>query len=50
MAVPARWTSVKPEDPFVIVSSGRSVFPAADLIDLAALVSMLRDGKDADGL
>ena len=48
--LPARWTSVEPEDPFVIVSAGRSAFRVADLIDLAALLSALRSGKDADGV
>ena len=45
--LPARWTSVEPEDPFVIVAAGRSPFRASDLIDLAALVSRLRSRKDA---
>ena len=44
--LPARWTSVEPEDPFIIVSAGRSAFRAADLIDLAALVPTVRSGKD----
>jgi hypothetical protein len=45
-----RWTSVEPEDPFLIVSAGRSAFRAADLIDLAAVVTTLRNRKDADGV
>src|SRR5262249_28245554 len=40
--LPARWTSVEAEDPFIIVSAGRSHFRAADLIDLAALIAALR--------
>ena len=41
LSLPARWTSVAAEDPFVIVAAGRSHFRAADLIDLAALVAAL---------
>jgi len=46
--VPARWTSIEAEEPFVIVSGGRSHFRAADLIDLAALVATPRRGKRND--
>ena len=48
--LPARWTSVEAEDPFIIVSAGRSHFRAADLIDLAALIAALRRGEAADGV
>ena len=34
----ARWTSVVPEDPIVVVAAGRSRFRVDDLIDLVALV------------
>ena len=47
---PARWTSVEAEDPFIVVSAGRSHFRAADLIDLAALIAALRRGEAADGV
>ncbi len=50
LSLPARWTSVDAEDPFVVVAAGRSRFRAVDLIDLAALVSPLRPGKQADGV
>jgi hypothetical protein len=43
--MPARWTSVEAEDPFVVVAAGRSRFRAADLIDLAALVLKRLPGK-----
>jgi len=47
--LPTHWTSVEEQDPVVIVSSGRSYFRAADLIDLAALVVTLRATEaDAD--
>jgi len=36
--LPARWTSVVADDPFVVVSAGRSHFRVADLLDLVKLV------------
>ena len=36
--MPAGWTSVEAEDPFVVVAAGRSWFRASDLIELASLV------------
>ncbi len=48
LSLPARWTSVEAQDPFVIVAAGRSHFRAADLIDLAALVATLRAGGSSD--
>ena len=41
-SLPARWTSVVPEDPFVLVAAGRSRFRVADLVDLVALIGRLR--------
>ena len=41
-SLPARWTSVVPEDPYIAVGAGRSRFRVPDLIDLAALVAELR--------
>ena len=41
-SLPTHWTNVEPEDPFVVVSAGRSQFRVVDLIDLAALVLKLR--------
>lgn len=37
-AIPAEWTSVAPADPFVMVSSGRSLFRFEDLLQLVDLV------------
>ena len=48
LSLPSRWTSVEAEDPFVVVSAGRSHFRAADLIDLAALVATLQVGRSSD--
>jgi hypothetical protein len=41
-SMPAQWTSVVAEDPFVVVSAGRSRFRASDLVGLAALLVGLR--------
>ena len=48
--LPARWTSVEAEDAFVVVSAGRSHFRVTDLMDLAALIAALREGRGADGV
>jgi hypothetical protein len=37
-SLPARWTSVEAEDPFVVVAAGRSRFRVVDLIELSALL------------
>ena len=39
--IPARWTDVVAEDPFVVVASGRSAFRVADLLELADLIETL---------
>jgi len=41
-SLPAGWTSVVPEDPIVAVTRGRAPFRAADLVELAHLVSRLK--------
>jgi Family of unknown function (DUF5372) len=41
-SVPATWTSVVAEDPFVIVAAGRSYFRVKDLVDLVRLLEGLR--------
>ena len=48
--LPARWTSVEAEDPFVVISGGRSHFRVTDLMDLAALIATLVAGKGSDGV
>jgi hypothetical protein len=40
--MPAEWTDVVADDPFVVVAAGRAPFRAADLLELAALVERLR--------
>jgi hypothetical protein len=47
VSLPAEWTDVVAEDPFVVVAAGRCPFRVADL---AALVDMVeRLGRPADG-
>jgi hypothetical protein len=41
-SLPARWTSVMPEDPFVTLAAGRARFRLDDLVDLVALVAQIR--------
>jgi hypothetical protein len=41
-SLPARWTSVVPDDPVVALTRGRAPFRVADLIELAQLVSRLK--------
>ena len=38
-SLPARWTSLAPEEPYIAVGAGRSRFRVQDLIDLAALLA-----------
>jgi hypothetical protein len=48
-ALPTRWTSVEPEDPFLVVSSGRSHFRVTDLIDLASLITEIQSAIQSLG-
>jgi len=41
-SLPARWTSVEAEDPFVVAAAGRSRLRVGDLAALAALVQERR--------
>ena len=41
-SIPTVWTSAAPEDPFLVVSAGRSWFRATDLTELAQLIGTLR--------
>jgi Family of unknown function (DUF5372) len=40
--IPAGWTDVVSDDPFVVVAAGRSAFRVADLLALADLIKVLR--------
>jgi hypothetical protein len=47
IALPAAWTDVIAADPFVVVASGRSLFQATDLLELAGLIQDL-PGKGSE--
>ena len=48
-ALPTRWTSVEIEDPFLVVSAGRSCFRVTDLIDLTRILELPALPPHADG-
>jgi len=37
-SIPARWTSVIVDDPFVVISAGRSLYRLVDLLELTKLM------------
>jgi hypothetical protein len=41
VSIPAAWTDVRPDDPFVLLSAGRSAFRPEDLLELVRMVSAL---------
>ena len=41
-SVPAAWTTVLPEDPFITMAQGRCLFRYEDLVKLSDLVERLR--------
>ncbi len=49
--LPASWTSICAEDPFVVVSAGRAFFRVADLLRLVELVTNVEgsDRSEKDG-
>jgi len=49
VSLPAEWTDVVAEDPFVVIAAGRVPFHAAGLLELAELVARLSSG-DAPGV
>ena len=44
--LPAAWTDVAGEDPFVAVAAGRSPLRVEDLLELVDLLDRLRVGKE----
>ncbi len=40
-ALPARWTDVVADDPFVVISAGRSDFRIGDLLELVDLIAKM---------
>jgi hypothetical protein len=47
-SVPARWTNVVADDPFVVVAAGRSAFRITDLIQLNRMVQEIKSQYPAD--
>jgi hypothetical protein len=43
--VPAAWTNLSPEDPFLTASKGRSYFRVAELLQLVELMECLEKEK-----
>jgi len=41
-SLPTRWTSLQDEEPFLVVSDGRSHFRVTDLIDLVSLIAEIQ--------
>ncbi len=48
--IPACWTDVVADDPFVVVAAGRSAFRVADLLTLADLIEVLQPRRRRRGL
>jgi hypothetical protein len=48
-SVPAKWTNVFDEDPFVFISAGRSPFRVIDLLELARLVEGISSDPRREG-
>lgn len=49
-SIPAGWTDVDPEDPFVVIAAGRSAFRVDDLISLASLIEGLKAASEPNGV
>jgi len=47
IAVPLKWTSAAPLDPFVVVAAGRSHFRTEDLVQLVSLIDGLKGVPDS---
>jgi hypothetical protein len=44
-SIPASWTSVVGEDPFVVVAAGRAHFRPEELLQLVDLIQALKSGQ-----
>jgi hypothetical protein len=49
VSLPAEWTDVVAEDPFVVVAAGRSPFRVEQLLELSELVARVSAGGPAGG-
>jgi hypothetical protein len=48
MSIPAQWTSLSPEDPWVSLSTHQSFFRAPDLLELVNLIKGISRTSEAD--
>lgn len=46
VSIPASWTSVMEEDPFVVVAEGRAYFRPQELLQLGDLIQALKSAKE----
>ncbi|MCZ6602149.1 MAG: DUF5372 family protein [Planctomycetota bacterium] len=42
-SLPTNWTSIMPDDPFVVIAAGRSPFRVEDLLELAEQVGRSKE-------
>lgn len=45
VSIPANWTSVVGEEPFVVVAAGRAYFRPQELLQLGDLIQALKSAK-----
>ena len=45
-SLPAGWTDVIPQDPFVCIAAGRSPFRVQELVELSRLILEISQSKD----
>jgi hypothetical protein len=45
VSIPANWTSVVGEDPFVVVAAGRAYFRPQELLQLGDLIQALKSAR-----
>jgi fermentation-respiration switch protein FrsA (DUF1100 family) len=50
VALPARWTSVFPTDPFAVLSAGRSPFCFTQLLELTRMIRHLQAAEPVKNL
>ena len=48
VSVPASWTNFGPEDPFVKISDGRSLFRGEDLLALHTAIAAVKERKNGN--
>jgi hypothetical protein len=46
VSIPAGWTSVVGEDPFVVVAAGRAHFRPHELLQLGNLIQVLKSSQE----